>query len=167
MRRPAIDLFFTLLVIAVTASVNAGDLKAVAEHSGGASNRVTWRIRIANGRVNVFASAASRNATFEMTDEQRDHLIALLDETRFSALRPQYGMGGIELKSCSMTISWGARKNAVTLLTYSQRKPPSEAESLEVQRAYRVWDALKALGRLADLPDDCREELDIWEIPPK
>jgi len=160
-------LTITLLAVAVAASGNAGELKVLAEHSGGFSDRVQWRIRMAGDHINVFASDAARNGTFGVTDEQRRQLVLLLDETRFFALKARYGMGDMEGNSCTMTILLGEQKSTVTLVMYSKNKPPDEAESSEVQRAYRVWDAVKALGRLADLPDDCRREFNIWDIRPK
>lgn len=130
-----------------------------------AAVRLWWQISIESGRVSVSTADIARNVAFQMTDEQRGQLIALLDETHFFTLRPQYGIVGTELKSCGMTVWLGGRKNRVSVYVHSKRRPPNEAESTELQRAYRVWDALKALGRLTDLPYDCRSELDISGPP--
>jgi hypothetical protein len=70
----------------------------------------------------------------------------------------------MEGKTCSLAISYQGRTVQTTLLVYSKREPPAAAE---VQRAYHVWDTLKRIAGLADLPDDCRQEVEIWSIPPR
>jgi hypothetical protein len=117
------NLIFTLLAVVVTASVDGNSLKVIAQHSAGDSKQLQWQIRIENGRVNVLTADAARNAAFELTDEQRRQLIALLDETRVFALKAKYGQGAMEANSCRMTVSWKGNKSTVTLLMYSKKRP--------------------------------------------
>jgi hypothetical protein len=155
-----------LLLLTLGVSGNPGDLEVHAEHAGGGFTYGTqWAISISGDRIHVLASDPARKGEFELCDSERQQLTSLLEETEFFDLKPRYGMGDMEGNSCSLTISLGEQKATVTLLMYSKSKPPNDDEREELHRAYRVWDAVKALGHLSDLPDDCRREFDIWEIP--
>jgi hypothetical protein len=161
------NLMAALVAVALVASGDAIHLRVIAAHAGASSKGLWWQIIIEGGRVSVSTSDIARNVAFDITDAQRRQLVALLDETDFFSLRPQYGVVATELKSCRMAVSLGDHKSTVSVYVQSKRKPPNETEVLELQRAYRVWDALKTLGRLADLPDDCRSQLNISESPPR
>jgi hypothetical protein len=144
------------------ASLSPSQLTVKAEHAGGFSFGVTWTLTIDDRRIGVFASEPRYKRTFEVTDAAKESLASIIDEADFFALQPKYGIGHAESNICRMTVSYKGRQKTVTLVAYSKRKPPSETEAAEVQRAYRVWDALKSIAGLSELADDCRRELDIW-----
>ena len=143
------------------ALASAAPLQITAEHWGGFSDTVQWRMELDGSQGVLFASDERYRHSLTVDAAALDQVRLLADKIGFWDLKASYGRGHVEFNRCRLSIVQGARKKTVVLLAYPKREPPVGSEADEVRRAFLIWDAVKQLAGLGGLDDDCRVQLNM------